>query len=112
MNLPVETFSEYLVLSFKDLRFRHVESRWLNSVPGGQEEMWRYRNSTTFSFKQRITNRKRGRTWNVESAHKPNINMRDSYSLRANLVRGRMQRVTHNILLRRNINNTIREKHA
>ncbi len=33
---------------FKNSWLRHVESRRSNSVPGNQEEMWRYDNSTIF----------------------------------------------------------------
>ncbi len=54
--------SKSRTVSVKNSRFRHVESRRSNSVPGDQEEMWRYGNSTRLAFKQKVSNGKRERT--------------------------------------------------
>ncbi len=37
-------------VGFKNSRLRHVKSRWSNVVPGDQEDMFSYDNSTILSF--------------------------------------------------------------
>ncbi len=57
--------SKLRTVSVKNSRIRDAESRRSNSVPGDQEEMWRYRNCTRLAFQQKVSNGKRECTSNV-----------------------------------------------
>ncbi len=82
LQSPVQVvfLTALLKIYFLESAFQHVEPRQSNWIPGDQKEVWRYGNSTIWSFLQKVTDGKRESTSNVASLNMQRHFRRTAYT--------------------------------